>query len=89
MTAQGSNASLVRGDARLMVETAADFYGDSYNAAIRQRLGSVSPTALYMEAEDLEQLYHALRVGRASSTRSPIAPGDRPSSPSRIRRATG
>lgn len=54
------NVSLVRGDARLMLETAADFYGDEYNAAIRRRLGSASPNALYMEAEDLEALHHGL-----------------------------
>jgi uncharacterized glyoxalase superfamily protein PhnB len=54
------NLSVVRGDARLMLETTADFYSDSYNSAIRERLGSVSPHALYMEAEDLEELYRAL-----------------------------
>ena len=59
--ADRSNLSIVRGDARLMLETTADFYGDTYNAAIRDRLGAVSPNALYMEAEDLEELYDALR----------------------------
>ena len=73
--AQGSNLSLVRGDARLMLETTADFYGDSYNAAIRQRLGSVSPNAMYMEAEDLEQLYQLLQESGASIV-DPLA--DRP-----------
>jgi len=33
-----ANTSVARGDARLMLETAADFYGDEYNVAIRQRL---------------------------------------------------
>jgi uncharacterized glyoxalase superfamily protein PhnB len=73
--AQGSNVSLVRGDARLMLETTADFYGDSYNTAIRERLGSVSPNALYMEAEDLEELYRALEEARAKIV-GPLA--DRP-----------
>jgi uncharacterized glyoxalase superfamily protein PhnB len=43
-----------------MLEVAADHYGDAYNAAIRQRLGSVSPTSLYIEAPDLEELYGTL-----------------------------
>ena len=64
-TAEGDtaepNVSIVRGDARLMLETAADFYGDAYNAAIRKRLGSASPNALYMEADDLEELHRALQ----------------------------
>ena len=62
---EGSNLSVVRGDARLMLETTADFYGDTYNAAIRERLGSVSPNALYLEAEDLEELYGALQEADA------------------------
>jgi catechol 2,3-dioxygenase-like lactoylglutathione lyase family enzyme len=72
--AQG-NISVVRGDARLMLETTADFYGDAYNAAIRERLGTVSPHALYMEADDLEELYAALEGGDASIV-DPLA--DRP-----------
>jgi uncharacterized glyoxalase superfamily protein PhnB len=49
-----NHASVTRGDARLMLEGATDFYGDDYNAAIRERLGSQSASALYMEASDLE-----------------------------------
>ncbi len=64
-TAEGDrtqlNVSLVRGDARLMLETTADFYSAQYDAAIRERLGSSSPNALYMEAEDLEELHRALQ----------------------------
>jgi uncharacterized glyoxalase superfamily protein PhnB len=55
-----TNCAICRGDARLMLEVAADHYGDAYNAAIRQRLGSVSPTSLYIEAPDLEELYGTL-----------------------------
>lgn len=55
-----ANCAISRGDARLMLEVAADHYGDAYNAAIRQRLGSVSPTSLYIEAPDLEELYDTL-----------------------------
>jgi uncharacterized glyoxalase superfamily protein PhnB len=60
-SADHGNVSVVRGDARLMLETAANFYADAYNAAIRDRLGSVSPNALYMEADDLEDLHRALQ----------------------------
>ena len=47
------NSALQRGDARVMLEAVKDFYGDEYNAAIRQRLGSPSANALYIEASDL------------------------------------
>ena len=73
--AQSENVSISRGDARLMLEGTADFYGDTYNAAIRARLGSVSPNALYMEAEDLEELYDALQETGAKIV-DPLA--DRP-----------
>ena len=69
------NVSISRGDARLMLETTADFYGDAYNAAIRERLDSVSPNALYLEAEDLDDLYAALQEGGATIV-DPLA--DRP-----------
>jgi uncharacterized glyoxalase superfamily protein PhnB len=59
-SAEHGNVSVTRGDARLMLETAADFYADAYNAAIRDRIGSVSPNALYMEAADLDDLHRAL-----------------------------
>ena len=78
-TAEGDvsqpNVSLARGDARLMLETAADFYGAEYNAAIRQRLGSVSPHALYIEAADLEELHRSLQESGATIV-DPLA--DRP-----------
>ena len=37
-----SHSSLTRGDAHVMIETVADFYGAEYNAAIRERLGNPS-----------------------------------------------
>ena len=73
--AEEENVSISRGDARLMLEATADFYGDAYNTAIRERLGSVSPNALYIEAEDLEELYRALGEGGAKIV-DPLA--DRP-----------
>jgi uncharacterized glyoxalase superfamily protein PhnB len=48
-----SNCVVSRGDAELMLETAADHYGDEYNSAIRNRLGSPSSAAIYIEASDL------------------------------------
>ncbi len=52
------NISIGRGDATLMLEAASgDFYAPAYNEAIRERLNGKSPNALYMEAEDLDELY--------------------------------
>src|SRR3954452_17731155 len=51
------NCALTRRDARLMLEVAGDLFSERYNEAIRSRIGSVSPTALYIEADDLEALY--------------------------------
>ncbi|MGI9111547.1 MAG: VOC family protein [Gaiellaceae bacterium] len=57
-----SNSAIARGDARLMLETAADHYGDEYNAAIRQRLASTSSIALYIEAADLAEFQSRLEA---------------------------
>jgi uncharacterized glyoxalase superfamily protein PhnB len=57
-----SNSSLTRGDAHVMIETAADHYGDEYNAAIRERLGTPSCIALYIEASDLAAFYSRLEA---------------------------
>jgi uncharacterized glyoxalase superfamily protein PhnB len=60
-----SHSSLTRGDARVMIETVADFYGDEYNAAIRERLGKPSCIDLYMEASDLPAFYSRLESAGA------------------------
>jgi uncharacterized glyoxalase superfamily protein PhnB len=60
-----SNSSLTRGDARVMIETAADHFGDEYNAAIKERLGAPSSIALYIEASDLAAFHSRLRAGGA------------------------
>ena len=60
-----TNSSLNRGDARVMIETAADHYGDDYNAAIRDRLGTQSCIALYIEAEDLIAFHSRLKASGA------------------------
>jgi uncharacterized glyoxalase superfamily protein PhnB len=62
---EDSNVSLTHGGARLMLETAADHYGDDYNAAIRERLGNASPHALYVEAADLDALHVRIRSADA------------------------
>jgi uncharacterized glyoxalase superfamily protein PhnB len=56
-----ANSALTRGEARLMLEAPAEFYGDEYNEAIRGRLGSTSPNALYIEEPELEAYYARLR----------------------------
>ena len=38
------------------------FYGDEYNAAIASRLGSADAGALYVEADDLTELYAAVEA---------------------------
>ena len=47
------NSVVKRGDARVMLETDEEFYGEDYNAAIKERLGSPSSISLYIEASDL------------------------------------
>ena len=58
----GDNSSLHRGSARIMLEVPSDHFSDAYNQAIRERIGGVSATALYIEAPDLEALYGRVRA---------------------------
>jgi len=60
-----TNSSLTRGDARVMIETAEDHFGDEYNAAIKERLGTPSTTALYIEASDLTAFHSRLQAAGA------------------------
>jgi uncharacterized glyoxalase superfamily protein PhnB len=62
---EASNSSLTRGDAHVMIETAADLYGNEYNAAIRERLGKPSCIDLYMEASDLTAFHSRLESAGA------------------------
>jgi uncharacterized glyoxalase superfamily protein PhnB len=71
-----TNSSLTRDDAHVMIETAADHYGDAYNAAIRERMGRASSMALYMEASDLAALYSRLATAPAVRIVDPL--GRRP-----------
>ena len=69
-----TNSSLTRGDARVMLETAADHYGDEYNEAIRERLGTQSSMALYIEAEDLASFHSRLEAGGGARIIDRLAP---------------
>jgi uncharacterized glyoxalase superfamily protein PhnB len=70
---EASNSSLTRGDGHVMIETAADFYSDQYNEAIRERLGKRSSIALYIEAEDLADFYSRLEAGNTVRIVDPLA----------------
>ena len=60
-----TNSSLERGDAHVMIETAADHFGDEYNAAIKERLGTPSGIALYIEASGLSAFQSRLEAAGA------------------------
>ena len=70
---EATNSSLTREHAHVMIETAADHYGDAYNAAIRERLGTPSAVALYMEASDLAALYARLETTAGTRIVDPLA----------------
>ena len=59
------NSVVTWGDARVMLETAKDFYGEAYNAAIKERLGSPSSISLYIEAADLAGFQSRLQAAGA------------------------
>jgi len=59
------NSVVTRGDARVMLETVKDFYGEEYNAAIKERLGSPSSISLYIEASDLAGFQSRLQAAGA------------------------
>ena len=59
------NVSLGRGPGRLMLEAPGSFYSRRYNDAIRARVGTPSAIALYIEADDLAELY--TRVSEAGA----------------------
>jgi len=61
-TVEEGNIAIQRGDDRLMLESGGAFYGETYNAAIASRLGRPGAGALYVEAEDLPDLYAAVEA---------------------------
>jgi len=70
---EATNSSLTRERAHVMIETAADHFGDEYNAAIKERLGTPSSIALYMEASDLDALYARLQAAEGARIIDPLA----------------
>ncbi len=84
------NSVVKRGDARVMLETDQEFYGEEYNAAIKERLGSPSSISLYIEASDVAAFQSRLEAAEVRII-DPLA--DRPwgkrNSPSKITKATG
>jgi len=68
-----ANISIDRGDAHLMLESHSSFYSQNYNEAIRMRLGTPSANALYIEAEDLDDLYAKAQAAGVVVV-DPIAP---------------
>ncbi len=60
------HSAVTRGDSHLMIERLAGFYSEAYNAAITARMGQRSPTALYIEAEDLPQMYETAKAAGAN-----------------------
>ncbi|HZT45433.1 MAG TPA: VOC family protein [Gaiellaceae bacterium] len=61
-TAADGNVALTRGDERVMLEAAGEFYSPAYNEAIRARLGSSSPHAWYLEEPNLEAYHEQIRA---------------------------
>jgi catechol 2,3-dioxygenase-like lactoylglutathione lyase family enzyme len=69
------NVAVARDDNRLMLEATGAFYGEEYNAAIADRLGTPGSGALYLEADDLTELYETVGT---SGLRVVDPIGDRP-----------
>ncbi len=69
------NVALTRRDDRVMIEAAGDFYSAPYNEAIRERLASRSPHALYLEEPELDAFDERVRAAGATIV-DPLA--DRP-----------
>jgi len=56
------NVAVSLGDERLMLEAATDFYSPEYNEAIRARMGTASPHALYIEVPEVEPYYENVQA---------------------------
>lgn len=86
-----TNSSLSRGDAHVMIETAADHYGDEYNAAIRDLASGprrVSPSTWKPQISP-RSTPGSKQAEHGSSIRSPNDRGVKRSSPWRITRGAG
>lgn len=67
------NSTVVRGEARFMIEPAGSLYSDEYNAEIRERVGAKAPHALYVEEPELDAYYATVRDAGARIV-DPLAP---------------
>lgn len=54
------NNSLTLGDAHIQLEALGDFRSPAHNEAVRQRMGNLSASTLYIEAEDIDAFYERL-----------------------------
>lgn len=66
------NVAVCRGDVRVMLEAAGDFYVPAYNEAIAERLASPSPHSLYIEEPDLTA-YHERLQNAGAKVIDPLA----------------
>lgn len=66
------NVAVCRGDVRVMLEAAGDFYVPAYNEAIAERLASPSPHSLYIEEPDLAA-YHERLQNAGAKVIDPLA----------------
>lgn len=67
------NSTVVRNEARIMVEPSGSLYSDEYNAEIRERIGGKAPNALYIEEPDIDAYYERVR-GAGARIVDPLAP---------------
>lgn len=73
--ADAPNSIVLREGARIMLETAHGFYGETYNSAIRERVGTPGPNALYVEAQGLSE-FHESVVAAGAHIVDPLGPRD-------------
>ena len=66
------HSAVMRGDAHVMIERLVGLYSEGYNAAIAARMGQRSPVALYIEAEDLAEMY-ATAMAAGANIIDPLA----------------
>jgi catechol 2,3-dioxygenase-like lactoylglutathione lyase family enzyme len=59
------NSVVSRESARIMLESAHDFFGAEYNDAIRERVGTPGPNALYIEAQGLAAFHERVAAAGA------------------------
>jgi catechol 2,3-dioxygenase-like lactoylglutathione lyase family enzyme len=61
-TVDQGHVAVARGESRLMLEGAGGFFGKEYNGAIADRLGTPSAGALYVQADDIDDVLAAAQA---------------------------